>query len=42
VETASDAARDAYVGAGDAWASAEYRAAVARTLVGRVVREVLA
>ena len=32
-------AREAYSGAGDAWASAEYRAEVAAVLVGRLLRE---
>ena len=41
LETAVQAAQQAYSKAGDAWASAEFRAAVAGTLVGRVVREVV-
>lgn len=41
IEGAVEAARQAYSGASDAWASAEFRAAVAGTLVRRVVREVL-
>jgi len=41
LETAVQAARQAYSNASDAWASAEFRAAVAGTLVSRVVREVL-
>jgi len=41
IERAARAAEEAYSTAGDSWASAEFRAAVARTLVRRVVREVL-
>ncbi|HEY4666625.1 MAG TPA: FAD binding domain-containing protein [Anaerolineales bacterium] len=41
LERAVEAARQAFSKASDAWAGAEFRAAVAGTLVGRVVREVV-
>jgi CO/xanthine dehydrogenase FAD-binding subunit len=41
-ESAADAARAACSGAEDAWASAEYRADVAATLVRRLAGEVIA
>jgi len=40
-ESMLQAAQQAYSKAGDAWASAEFRAAVAGTLVSRVVQQVL-
>jgi CO/xanthine dehydrogenase FAD-binding subunit len=41
IERAARSAEEAYSTAGDAWASADFRAAVAGTLVRRVVRQVL-
>jgi len=41
IERAARSAEQAYSTAGDAWASADFRAAVAGTLVRRVVRQVL-
>jgi CO/xanthine dehydrogenase FAD-binding subunit len=38
-ESAGIAAREAFAGAGDAWASAEYRAEIAAVLAGRLLEE---